>query len=204
MHFKSQPFDDAVTIELLITLPRSLAFEQEQVIVVFAGAFTNDEQMTHMKKYIVRIDLIRTALQWLKKNNPLYADVEISERSLSALRNQILATQADDIASATDAAEEGVGYARRHEDVEISTEQSAIVQPTMIEATDQQRVQRELERRAGDLAVVQRSGQLYTEAQYNVRTHVGLYPYGCGDPASTVRPVKISFANAVNTQLNHL
>lgn len=197
LHFQSLPWDDDVLKKVTLTLPRPFAEEMQSVFVVFAGAFTPADKLAALETFKVDIGKVRAALVWLKQNNPLYSDVTISDANLQSLQDQVLAEQATQEADAAAAQREApIGYAGRHLEVPADNE-SAIVQPVPPAQTDGQRLQSLLERRAGDRAVVARSGQLYREKEFSSRVSPLLFPYGVGDPASQNRDVELTFAHAV-------
>ncbi|KAF5335803.1 hypothetical protein D9611_009612 [Ephemerocybe angulata] len=73
-------------------LPPSIDDILERICVVFIGSKLPDPSwfLTHAKPLLVRSNKVRTALEWLKKNNPLYSEVQINEDCLRALPTDTL------------------------------------------------------------------------------------------------------------------
>ena len=80
-------YPQKVTEELANVLPPPVDDVVHPICIVFAGAVLPSQSWLKDKAYplVVRREVVRQNLLWLKAHNPLYKDIEISEERLQAL-----------------------------------------------------------------------------------------------------------------------
>ena len=198
--------------KLATVLPPPIGETLTYICVIFVGSSTLTKTWLRekAKPLVVRREKVRNALVWLKKNNPLYKDIEINEANLEALpKDDVLPYHIEHVEN-NDAQEALVSRYDNSEGPQYETTTESCFESVVVADVDAHSPVNQL--RAAAVRHVKTKGKSFVRVGhganpvnefFNVelfpKLYPTLYPYGCGGFEDRARKKQISMKEHVKT-----
>lgn len=196
--------------KLATVLPPAVGETLTFICIIFVGSssLTKEWLRNSAKPLVVRREKVRTALMWLKANNPLYKDVNIHEENLHALPEEDVLPYHIEYIAPDDAQETLVSrYDNGPENTEASVGQNQF-ESVVITDVDAHTPPAQL--RAAAIRHVKTKGKPFVQISHGSRPvneffnvnlfpmlYPTLFPYGCGGFEDGKRQKRISLKEHV-------
>ena len=198
--------------KLASLLPPSIEETLTFICVVFVGKskMTNTWLREKAKPLVVRREKVRSALVWLKRNNPLYKDIEISESNLDSLPLEDVLPYHVEHVDKDDAQE--VLVSRYDNSTELPNEPTTESRFDSVVVADVDAHTPVNQLRAAAVRHVKTQGKLFVRVGHGAepmnefnnvdlfpKLYPTLFPYGCGGFEDRCRKKPISMKEHVKT-----